>query len=65
MRYTQYKGLAKIKMELNLLFGYMNLKKLAIWKWRIKWGAKYRSSSLQFSFSSAKSEFQRTVLSTV
>lgn len=30
MRYTQYRGLAKIKMELNLLFGYMNLKKLAI-----------------------------------
>lgn len=34
MRYTQYRGLAKIKMELNLLFGCMNLKKLAIWKWR-------------------------------
>lgn len=31
MRYTQFRGLAKIKMELNLLFGCMNLKKLAIW----------------------------------
>lgn len=34
MRYTQYRGLAKIKMELNLLFACMNLKKLAIWKGR-------------------------------
>lgn len=51
MRYTQYRGLAKIKMELNLLFGCMNLKKLSIWKWRIKWGAEYLSSSLQFFLS--------------
>ena len=34
MRYTQYRGIAKIKMELNLLFA-MNLKKMAIWKWRV------------------------------
>ena len=34
MRYTQYRGLEKIKMELNLLFACMNLKKLAIWKHR-------------------------------
>lgn len=34
MRYTQYRGLSKIKMELNLLFACMNLKKLAIWKHR-------------------------------
>ena len=34
MRYTQYRGLAKVKMELTLLLGCMNLKKLAIWKWR-------------------------------
>ena len=79
MRYTQYRGLAKIKMELNLLFGCMNLKKLEIWKWRIKWGAKYRSSSLQIFLSSVKIELKkwkwikkrfanmtsRTVLSTV
>ena len=79
MRYTQYRGLAKIKMELNLLFGCMNLKKLAIWKWRIKWGAKYSSSSLQFFCSSIKFKYEnwkwikkrfadmtsRTVLSTV
>lgn len=32
MRYTQYRGLSKVKMELNLLFACMNLKKLAIWK---------------------------------
>ena len=36
MRYTQYRQSAKIKMELNILFGCMNLKKMAIWKRRIK-----------------------------
>lgn len=36
MRYTQYRRSAKIKMELNILFGCMNLKKMAIWKRRIK-----------------------------
>lgn len=34
MRYTQYKGLANVKMELTLLFSCMNLKKMANWKWR-------------------------------
>lgn len=34
MRYTQYRGLAKVKMELTLKFACMNLKKLAIWKWK-------------------------------
>lgn len=32
MRYTQYRGLAKVKMELTLKFACMNLKKLALWK---------------------------------
>ena len=32
MRYTQLKGIAKIKMELSLIFACMNLKKLALWK---------------------------------
>ena len=36
MRYTQYRGIAKIKMELNLLFACMNLKKLA--KCKQEWG---------------------------
>lgn len=31
MRYTQYRGINKVKMELNLLFACMNLKKLATW----------------------------------
>ena len=35
MRYTQYRGLAKIKTEATLRFACMNLKKLAKWK-RIK-----------------------------
>ncbi len=34
MRYTQYRGLAKVKMELTLLFSCMNLKKVANWKWK-------------------------------
>ncbi len=34
MRYTQYRGLAKVKTELFLKFACMNLKKLAIWKAR-------------------------------
>ena len=35
MRYTQYRGLAKVKAETTLRFESMNLKKLAKWK-RIK-----------------------------
>ena len=31
MRYTQYRGLKKVRMELNLIFACMNLKKLATW----------------------------------
>ena len=30
MRYTQYRGIQKLRMELNLLFASMNLKKLAL-----------------------------------
>lgn len=34
IRYAKHRGLDRVKMELNLLFGYMNLKKLAnrLWK---------------------------------
>ena len=35
MRYTQYRGLAKVKTEATLRFACMNLKKFAKWK-RIK-----------------------------
>lgn len=31
MRYTKYRGIGKVRMELNLLFACMNLKKLANW----------------------------------
>lgn len=48
MRYTQYRGLAKVKMELTLKFACMNLKKLAIWKWRNESGSPF------FAFSSRK-----------
>jgi len=32
MRYTQYRGLARLKMQVLLTFSCMNLKKLATWK---------------------------------
>ena len=31
MRYTQYRGLAKVRMEIGMVFACMNLKKLATW----------------------------------
>lgn len=31
MRYTQYRGIQKMEMELNLLFASMNIKKFATW----------------------------------
>lgn len=34
MRYTQYRGLAKVTAEATLRFACMNLKKLANWKWK-------------------------------
>ena len=34
MRYTQFRGLARLKMQVLLTFSYMNLKKPAKWK---KW----------------------------
>lgn len=39
LRYTQYRGLAKLKMELTLKFACMNLKKLAVWKARNSFSA--------------------------
>lgn len=34
MRYTQLRGLQKVKMQVTLTFACMNLKKLATWKKR-------------------------------
>lgn len=34
MRYTQCRGLAQVTNWVKLKFAAMNLKKLAIWKWR-------------------------------
>jgi hypothetical protein len=34
MRYTKYRGAIKDRMELTILFTCMNLKKLAVWKFR-------------------------------
>ena len=73
MRYTQYRGLDKIKMELNLLFSCINLKKLAIWKWRKKWGAWYKdlptvctlSQLWRITMKWFSGNAQRTILSTV
>lgn len=40
MRYTQYRGLDKVKMELTLMFACMNLKKMAGWKWKNSGGCR-------------------------
>ncbi len=32
MRYTRYRGIKRVTMELTLKFACMNLKKLAVWK---------------------------------
>lgn len=34
MRYTHYRGLKKVEHYFKLLFACMNLKKLAMWKWK-------------------------------
>ena len=34
MRYTQYRGLAQVTNWVKLKFVAMNLKKLAMWKWK-------------------------------
>jgi transposase len=34
MRYTQYRGRARLRMQVLLTFTCMNLKKLAAWKWK-------------------------------
>ncbi|WP_072772738.1 hypothetical protein [Desulfitobacterium chlororespirans] len=34
MRYTQLRGLERVKMQVTLIFACMNLKKLATWKRR-------------------------------
>ena len=34
MRYTQYRGLAQVSKWVRLKFAAMNLKKLALWKWK-------------------------------
>ena len=34
MRYTQYRGLAQVSKWARLKFAAMNLKKLALWRWR-------------------------------
>ena len=34
MRYTQYRGLTQVSKWVRLKFAAMNLKKLALWRWR-------------------------------
>jgi hypothetical protein len=34
MRYTNHRGLARVTSGVRLKFAAMNLKKLAIWKWK-------------------------------
>jgi len=51
MRYTHYRGLAKLKMETLLTFAAMNLKKLASWKWK---NTRFYTFLSKFQFSSIK-----------
>lgn len=48
MRYTQYRGSAKLKMEVGLTFACMNLKKLALWLHRFP--SSLRASFVVFRF---------------
>ena len=34
MRYTSYRGLKRVSMWVRLKYAAMNLKKLAMWKWK-------------------------------
>ena len=34
MRYTPYRGLRRVSMWVRLKYAAMNLKKLAMWKWK-------------------------------
>lgn len=43
MRYTQLRGLARVKTEVGLRFACMNLKKLASWAWRRPLFLRFRS----------------------
>jgi len=38
MRYTWYRGLAQVTKWVKLKYAAMNLKKLAIWKWKNTYG---------------------------
>ena len=60
MRYTQYRGLAKVKMELTLLFGCMNLKKMANWKWKNRHLSLFFVDILQY-FIKKKEKWLRSV----
>jgi transposase len=49
MRYTHYRGLAKLKVEALLTFAAMNLKKLATWKWKSSHISDFLSKILFFT----------------
>lgn len=53
MRYTPYRGLAQVTNWVKLKFATMNLKKLAIHKWRDKW-REYYSTNLQYLLAKLK-----------
>jgi transposase/transcription elongation factor Elf1 len=55
MRYTHYRGLAKLKMETLLTFAAMNLKKLAKWKNKISNPPRFSHFFLFLQFFSKKS----------
>ena len=49
MRYTPYRGLKRVSMWVRLKFAAMNLKKLAMWRWKKTHSllGKYKNNTLQ------------------
>lgn len=49
MRYTPYRGIKRVSMWVRLKFAAMNLKKLAMWKWKNNYSPmkKYKNSMIQ------------------
>ena len=61
MRYTLYRGLTQVRKWVKLKFAAMNLKKLAMWKWKKERGSgfnlKYFKISSYFKTKISKASF--------
>ena len=66
MRYTRYRGLRKVNHYLTLFFACMNLKKLALWKWKGRVSDHFllRLRNFAFRFVNFSAKTQTPLLST-